>query len=279
MGSPSLILRDVVRKSAHSILPGPLFRGVAERYNRLRCKQRVHPDDYEQFVKFLFGKVDPAAAQMQVRIQGLQHPLYVRPGTPDAVEIVHSGIREAYGMYLPEGEVKFVVDAGAYIGDTTAWYLSKFPQSRVVALEPTPETFAQLQANCTPYGDRVRMINGALWIHDGELDLVLDPKTPTGISVAEHKSGEGKMCSAFSLNTILEQSGAAEIDILKLDIEGAERELFSVNPDPWLSRTRYIAIEIHSPEAYTAVHAATQRHGFIRRRYRELYIFLKKPLR
>jgi hypothetical protein len=62
-----------------------------------------------------------------------------------------------------------------------------------------------------------------------------------------------------------------------VDIEGAELELFSKNPDPWLSRTRYITMEIHSAEAYAAVQAATKRHGFIGRQYRELYIFLKRP--
>lgn len=275
MGTLSLVARDVVRKSARVLLPGPLFSSIAEKYNRYRCKGGIHPDDYKLFVSLLFDKVDRPGTPVPIRVNGLQHPLYVRPGTPDAVEIVHSAIRKAYGMYLPEGEVKFLVDAGAYIGDTAAWYLSTFPTSRVVALEPTPETFAMLQVNCAPYGTRARLLNGALWVHDGELDLVRNPDTPTGISVAEHKSSEGHMCPAFSLNTILEESGADEIDILKLDIEGAELELFSVNPDSWLSRTRYIAIEIHSKEAYNAVHAATKRHGFTRRRYRELFIFLK----
>jgi FkbM family methyltransferase len=202
--------------------------------------------------------------------------LSIRPGTPDAGEIGHSVIREAYGKYLPDGEVKFIIDAGAYIGDATAWYLSRFPASRIVALEPNPESFAMLQTNCAPYEQRARIINGALWFEDGELDLVFDPITPTGISVAEQKSSGNTGCAAFSLSGILEQSGAAEIDILKMDIEGAELQVFSENPDPWLSQTRCITMEIHSPEAYAAVHAATEKHGFVRRRYRELYIFLKK---
>jgi FkbM family methyltransferase len=237
----------------------------------------VHPDDDDHFVNQLYGNVNGAESVTEkVRIDGVQYPLYARSGTPDAVEIVHSVIREAYGKYLPDGDVKFVIDAGAYIGDTTAWYLSKFPESRVVALEPNPESFAMLKANSAAYGSRARVINGALWFEDGELDLVFDPTTPTGNSVAQHETLGSNRCAAFSLSTILEQAGADEIDILKMDIEGAELEVFSKNPDPWLSRTRYITMEIHSPEAYAAVHAATQRHGFIRRRYRELFIFLKR---
>jgi len=274
---PSLIMRDVLRKSARNFLPVSLFQPAAQAYNRFRCKHGVHPDDYERFIALLYGDQGSTEGSMaQVRINNLQHPLYVRPGTPDAEEIVHSGIREAYGMYLPEGDVKFIVDAGAYIGDTTCWYLSKFPSSRIVALEPTPETFAMLEANCAPYGSRVRIINGALWVEDGELDLILNSSTPTGIFVAQNEMGGNKRCTAFSLSTIMKQAQVEEIDILKLDIEGAELQLFSMNPDPWLGRTRYIAIEIHSPEAYAAVHAATKRHGFFCRRYRELYLYFKK---
>jgi FkbM family methyltransferase len=237
----------------------------------------VHPDDYDHFVNQLYGKVNRADSVTEmVRINGVQYPLYVRSGTPDAVEIVHSVIRETYGKYLPDGDVKFVIDAGAYIGDTAAWYLSKFPASRIVALEPNPDSFAMLEMNCAAYGERARVINGALWFEDGELDLVFDPTTPTGNSVAQHETLGTNRCAAFSLNTILEQAGADEIDILKVDIEGAELELFCENPDPWLSRTRYITMEIHSPEAYAAVLAATQRHGFARRRYHELFIFHKK---
>jgi hypothetical protein len=106
--------------------------------------------------------------------------------------------------------------------------------------------------------------------------LVLNEATPTGISVGELGSGKAVKCASVSLCTILEQAGNPMIDILKLDIEGAELELFRSNPDPWLSRTRSIAIEIHSPEAYTAVDAATRRHGFSKRQYRELFFFLRK---
>ena len=194
MGTVSLVFRDVARKSARLFLPGPLFRAVAEWYNKRCCKQHVRDEDYERFVSLLYGGVTtPDGSVVQVNIDRLQHPLYARSGTPDAVEIVHSVIREAYGKYLPEGEVKFVVDAGAYIGDATAWYLSRFPASRVVALEPNPESFAMLQRNCAAYGSRARTINGALWFQDGNLDLVFDPTTPTGNSVASRIEWEQQM--------------------------------------------------------------------------------------
>jgi len=277
METLSLQFRDLARKSARVLLPGALFRPIAEWYNKRACKRVVRAEDYASFVALIYGNAHNSDGIVEVNIEGIQHPLYARAGTPDATEITHSVIREAYGKYLPAGEVRFVVDAGAYIGDATAWYLSKFPASRVVALEPNPESFAMLQRNCAPYGSRVRMMNGALWFEDGNLDLVFDPSTPTGNSVAQRETGANTKCAAFSLPTILEQSGADEIDILKVDIEGAELELFSKNPDPWLSRTRYITMEIHSTEAYAAVQAATKRHGFIARQYRELYIFLKQP--
>jgi hypothetical protein len=41
--------------------------------------------------------------------------------------VIDATIREIYSRRLPKEPVRAVVDAGAYIGDTTCWYLSRFP--------------------------------------------------------------------------------------------------------------------------------------------------------
>jgi hypothetical protein len=48
------------------------------------------------------------------------------------------------------------------------------------------------------------------------------------------------------LNDILSQRDKETIDLLKIDIEGAENELFRTNYESWLPRTRAIVLEIHN---------------------------------
>jgi hypothetical protein len=63
-------------------------------------------------------------------------------------------------------------------------------------------------------------------------------------------------------------------DIFKIDIEGAEVELFSV-PCDWLSRCRLVFVDIHSTEAGELVRSAANRHGMVCRPYRELLVLLR----
>src|SRR5579863_10323033 len=137
-------------------------------------------------------------------------------------------------------DVRFIIDAGAYIGDTASWYMSRFPSARVVALEPNPETFSALSRNCAPYASRVRLIPAGLWCRDEHLQVVPNDTTPTGISVIPCPPETPGSCPAISPGTILKEEQAETIDIFKIDIEGAEEQLFSGDPDPWLSCTRSI---------------------------------------
>lgn len=50
---------------------------------------------------------------------------------------------------------------------------------------------------------------------------------------------------AVSIKDIMEQYSFDRIDILKIDIEGAEIELFKNNYDDWLPSVRVLIIELH----------------------------------
>ena len=62
------------------------------------------------------------------------------------------------------------MDAGASIGDTTAWFLSKFLSATVIALEPDSENYALLRKNC---------------------ELLWFPRSPTGCRSLAHVGQTG----------------------------------------------------------------------------------------
>ena len=82
----------------------------------------------------------PAAAgvePMQIKFTNLDHPITVRPGTDDATTVISTVVREEYGQLQLTGDPLVMIDAGAYIGDTSAYFLSRFKGLRIFALEPS----------------------------------------------------------------------------------------------------------------------------------------------
>lgn len=207
-------------------------------------------------------------------VPSLEHPFWVRHLSSDTSELVHTVFRQTYGQWLPERSPRWILDLGANIGDTAAWYLSRFPSARLVAVEPDPGNYSMACRNLKPYGVRAIVINAAVWPTDGRVTLLASDK-PSGSRVRARGHGEEITCSAISIPTLMHQYDIAEIDLLKCDIEEAETALFGENPDPWLSKTHHICIEIHSPAARDAVFQAVQRYGFEGRPYRDIYVFRK----
>jgi len=80
-------------------------------------------------------------------------------------------------------------------------------------------------------------------------------------------------CQGLSVWDLFQYVDGEAIDVLKLDIEGAELHLFGPSSDAWLPKVRSIVIEVHGIEAHQAVLSQTRRHGFRHRIYRDTHIF------
>jgi FkbM family methyltransferase len=203
-------------------------------------------------------------------IPGLSHPIFVRPGSSDLAQVRYTLIREEFGVWLPPPPVRVIIDAGANIGDSSIWYLSKFTEARVIAIEPDPDNFALLEMNCRPYAERTNLVQGALWSKEGTVNLQA-AQQKDAISVSA-KPGVG-VCRAVSVPFLMRHYNVSTIDIFKCDIEGAELEVFSSGCDEWLCQTRCLVVETHGNECLASVEAATRRHGFRNKVYRTLHIF------
>jgi FkbM family methyltransferase len=263
---------DAVRRLIRRSIPKPLYAVAAECADAFWGAHRVGIATYWSLRRLCGAKGIYAHELTRVVLPTLHHPIYVRPGTTDASEVVHNCIRQAYGVLLPAEPVRLIVDAGASIGDTTAWYLSKFPSATVIALEPAPDNYALLLKNCGPYGSRVLPLNAALWPRSAKLAFCRS-ELADAHSVRDATSQRDATCEAVPVSALLRLVNADTIDIFKCDIEGAEIAVFSDQCDDWLPRVRSILIEVHSADAYATVLAACNRHGFHHSTYRELEVF------
>ena len=177
------------------------------------------------------------------------HPVFLRRGTTDFDVYIDIFIEEKdYGVELPFSP-QSIIDCGGNIGLAAVYFKIKYPDSRVVTIEPETTNFDLLCKNIAPF-DGITAIKAGVWSKTTKLVV----KNYTGNDfefvteeVAPDSTGLPENCvDAVGLEDIRLQQGMDSIDLLKIDIEGAENELFRENYESWLSRTRAIVIEIHN---------------------------------
>lgn len=110
-----------------------------------------------------------------------------------------------------------VIDCGAHIGSFTRLALAY--QAHVLAIEADEENFNMLLKNTEGYGN-LKLLKGVLW--NGKPARFLKDKTRGELNKV---SKEGVMTATITLDQVVEHFKIKQIDLLKMDIEGAEYEV------------------------------------------------------
>ena len=206
-----------------------------------------------------------ASAPIAIRFRSLQHPFYLRPGTEDLNASLNNIVRHEYGHQRPDRPPKVMVDAGAYIGDTAVYFLNRYPEITVHALEPNPESRAVAERNLIPYGNRVNLIPAALSTTIGSVSF--------GGKQMGARIGEGGKfeVTTTTLPALLRSIPDGYIDILKMDIEGAEMEILSGDVSEWLPHVGLLIVETHGVEITKKLKRVMAGQGWQVLRYRNLF--------
>jgi len=195
--------------------------------------------------------------QLRVReitldVPGIRKGVHMRLGGSDPEIFRQMFVARDYDHPMPD-DVKVVIDAGANVGYASLWFARRFPEARIVAVEPDRNNFRQIAKNCRGI-DRVGMIEGALWSHDGTISLqtsnedgMLLPAMALQTWETGEDDGKGNMqpVPAVSVTSLKKHFGIDRIDVFKIDIEGAEREVFGDGDRSWIEEVRCFIIEVH----------------------------------
>jgi FkbM family methyltransferase len=182
---------------------------------------------------------------VSVRPPILKHPVGLRARTSDPFIfrqiIVEDEYRPLQGL-----SVGTVLDLGANIGLSSAWFLSNYPTSTIFAVEADADNCAMCRQNLAAYGERARVFHGAAWSSRGPLNFHRGGYNSTN---QVHEIGSGStgdlQVQGWDVASLIEMSGFPEIDLLKMDVEGAEEAIFSADVSSWLPRVRNMCIEVH----------------------------------
>lgn len=189
--------------------------------------------------------------------------MVVRIGTTDVSVLQQVFGERQYDTALPSAP-KRIIDAGANIGLAAVFFANKYPEAEIVAIEPEESNFKMLTLNAGPYPN-IRAVRGGLWSHAGKLVLVDPDLGNHGFQTVGSDAGESAEAgvAAFTVESLMTLMKWDGVDLLKVDIEGAEKEVFE-SSESWIGRVGTVMIELHDgikPGCSQAFSAATASFG------------------
>ena len=125
------------------------------------------------------------------------------------------------------GDVPVIIDGGANVGYASVYFANRFPEALVLAIEPDPDNFAMLQQN-TAQHENIRPVHGALWQDESGVDLKRETSGGWSTSTVPSRSNGG--IPSWRIEELLRQVPRSRVLILKLDIEGSERQVCNASP-------------------------------------------------
>jgi FkbM family methyltransferase len=219
----------------------------------------------------LFGQ----PKEIAVHPPGIRNPVHLRLKTSDEATYVQILLGGQYAYDLPFSP-KTIIDAGANVGMASIYFANKYPEAKIIAIEAEASNFDVLLRNTRAY-PAITPVHAALWNRDGKIE-VGKPDPASGASgnwAFVARDGLGANVRSITMSTLLTEMQIQAADVVKIDIEGAEKEVFENGE--WLKSVRCLMIELHDryrPGCTEAVNSVT--HGFSQLQRGEVTFFVRK---
>ena len=198
--------------------------------------------------------------------------LTIRPNTSDFKVFEQIFLFKEYDVEVPFLP-KLIIDAGANVGYGSIYFSEKFPSSMIIALEPEESNYNVLISNIKNYSKIIPLQKG-LWHENTKLFIDNIDDNKWSFELTTVKKENDTTITTCTVDELIKKYG--QIDMLKMDIEGAEKEVFSNSTD-WLSSVKMLIVETHDskkPGCSQSLFNAVARHNFSHYRHGENEIFV-----
>jgi FkbM family methyltransferase len=144
---------------------------------------------------------------------------------------------------------KIILDIGSNIGASIIYFRQQFPDATIFGFEPHPDTFRILQENVA-HLDGVAVFNCGLGATHQRMVVRADKVNFGAFNTRGAFKDRGQpaapvKCEIRRLDDILRELGITQVDLIKIDCEGAEADVFSTLPDAILNQCQWIVGELH----------------------------------
>jgi FkbM family methyltransferase len=215
--------------------------------------------------------------QMQFKLPQMANPVAIRTGMSD-MQVFHDiFIWGEYSFLKPVAERTTVLDIGANVGYSSTYFAGIYPKCEVVAVELMHSNFEQLSRNTAFLGKRITTLEAAVWSHNDGVSIA-DDTFRDGDAWSHHASEakDGKsLVPSITMFDLMQKHAMPRVNICKIDIEGAEFELFATGNRRWVDNCDVILLEIHEDLATFDIVAAMHADGFHSFTAHELTIFYR----
>lgn len=184
-----------------------------------------------------------ATSELELEIGGVCRRLRLRPYAGDLGVLFEVLARQTYRIdpqALDPATIETVVDAGANVGISSLHLAARYPRARVYAIEPHPANLALLRHNtaCEP---RITVLGAALTARVGERVFMRGAGPAWGYRSSDDR--RGIEVPGLTIGDLMREHGLTQIDLLKMDIEGAEKEIMA--DAPFLRCVGALIAELH----------------------------------
>lgn len=193
-----------------------------------------------------------------VRVDGTSVPFFTRAGSLGdvgamnqvfaskdyRVDMWQQGrlLDKKYQQIIRIGKQPLIIDAGANIGAASLYFSVRYPECKVVAIEPDSNNCQMLRLNVA--GRNVEVFQGALSSTIGHV-VVTDPGlSDWGFRTSASPDAVGTLVPTVTISHILAANTSLIPLICKIDIEGAEGDVFNRSVD-WIDVFPLTIVELH----------------------------------
>src|SRR5438552_15585442 len=192
----------------------------------------------------------PPSALARLRWSG--QDIFYRSGSADPFVLyqvlLRSGKKAEY--YVPPAlRPKIILDIGSNIGASIIYFHRQFPDANIFGFEPHPDTFRVLQKNVANL-HVITVFNYGLGATHQRIAVRAEKVNfgafTTRCSIRDRGYPAAPVeCEVRRLDDVWRTIGVAQVDLIKIDCEGAEADVFSTLPDEILNQCQWIVGEFH----------------------------------
>jgi FkbM family methyltransferase len=177
--------------------------------------------------------------------------IVIRSSTPDAkvLKSCYSGEFDEVISIIKEPTFGLIIDAGGYIGTAAIVFAKAFPDATIITVEPSSENLNLLIENVSCYRN-IHVVERAIVAVDRPSVKLRDRGTGEwGFTVVSEPADNANAAifqevATVTIPGLLDAFGKRGADIVKIDIEGGEYDVFSENVD-WIKEVAVLVVELH----------------------------------
>lgn len=223
---------------------------------------------------------------VKIYVKKINNCVFIRPYCTDYTLLLDFFAKEThekgghYEFCEIGKDINFILDGGANIGFFSVLYAKKYPQAKIVCVEPELSNYKLMKKNISRYPNIIG-VQGGIWSCDTGLRIINPEYHNVGFRVDELDiNDERSEIRGYAVETLMAMHGVDTIDIFKMDIEGSEfNVILDAKSDNWLKKTNFLIMEIHDtymPGGRQSIYEKMKGCGFKFLPYGEDNLFIKE---